>query len=149
MTPLHPLANSIQHPSPHRHNPHPAIVLAGLSLAPVSWSLQLLVSYILSGDRCHDVGTLATTGTTDPALVATLGVLAVAGCVIGFWAAWRTWRETRLEAPGDHHEGLTTGRGRTRFLGLAGIVASLIFLVGSVFEALVPMLESTCGSVLP
>jgi len=150
MTALHPLANSVEHPSPARHNAHPVIVVSGLFLAPVSWSLQLVVSYILNGDRCHDVGASGSVAWgMDTIVVTALGVAAVAGCAVGLWAAWRTWRKTSNEAPGDHHEALTTGRGRTRFLGLAGIIASLIFLIGSLFELLVPMLESSCGNLFP
>jgi hypothetical protein len=145
MTALHPLAHGVEHPAPLRHLAPAWLVLAGLFAAPVAWSLQLLVSYGLDGDACN----------ADPAagpvpfglkavLLAAIGIIAVATCVFGFWAAWRTWHLTREEKPGDHHHGLTAGAGRTRFLGLSGMVAATIFIIGAVFALLVPFLESPC-----
>ena len=145
MTALHPLARGVQHPSPMRHLAPAWLVLAGLFAAPAAWSLQLLVSYGLDGDACN----------ADPAagpvpfgpkavLLAAIGVIAVATCVFGFWAAQRTWRLTSEEKPGDHHHGLTAGTGRTRFLGLSGMVGAAIFFIGAVFALLVPLLEAPC-----
>jgi len=145
MTALHPLANSVEHPAPLRHLASAWLVLAGLFAAPTAWVLQLLISYGLDGDVCS----------ADPAagpvpfgpkavLLAVIGILAVATCIFGFWAAQRVWRLTREEKPGDHHDGLTAGAGRTRFLGLSGMIAAAIFIIGSVFALLVPFLESPC-----
>jgi len=149
MTSLHPLANSVTHPSPKRHDASAWIVLSGLFAAPSSWAVQLLVSYLLTGDRCHDVAEQGQAAfTLANAAVAILGALAITGCGLGFWAAYRTWQRTREEAPGDHHEGLSGGRGRTRFLGLCGMTSGVIFLVASIVELLVPMFESACGYLL-
>ena len=150
MTSLHPLANSVAHPSPRRNDVAPWLMLGGLFGAPASWSLQLLLSYMLTGDRCHDVAQPAPTGFSwANASIALLGVLAIAGCVLGLWAAYRTWTRTREEAPGDHHAALSAGRGRSRFLGLCGMTGSVIFLVASALALLVPFFESACGGILP
>lgn len=148
MSALHPLAGSVAHPSPHRRRAAPWMVVAGLFAAPVSWSMQLFASYVLSGDRCHDLETAGPGGVgTGSGLTTALGVVAIAVCSCGFWFAYRTWRLTRGEAPGDHHEALTAGNGRTRFLGLCGMIASPIFIIAALVLLLVPLLESPCINV--
>ncbi|RUX76891.1 hypothetical protein EN925_37075 [Mesorhizobium sp. M7A.F.Ca.US.006.04.2.1] len=144
MSALHPLAKGVQHPSPLRHEAPWWLVSVGLIAAPAAWSLQLLVSYVLNGDRCAAGRLGALPFEPTAMLYAIIGVIAVATSILGLWAAHRTWRLTREEGSGDHHEGLTTGIGRTRFLGLSGIVSSSIFIVGAVFALLVPFLVSPC-----
>jgi hypothetical protein len=140
MTALHPLAAGVEHPAPLRHRVPVWQLIAGLFAAPAAWSAQLLVSYGLSGDRCRpDVM---------PGLgfvVTVISGLAVAVCLFGIWSAYRSWRLTRDEGPGDHHAGLTAGIGRTRFLALCGLVGDGIFLIATLFNFLVPLLVSPCG----
>ncbi len=148
MTALHPLARAVGHPSTLRHAAPKWLVLVALFLAPSAWSLQLLASYLLNGDTC--TGGVASLLPPGPRLVvlAVIGALATAACVIGLAAARRTWRLTRDEARGDHHAALTSGAGRTRFLGLCGIIASSIFLVGAIFALLIPLLVPPCAASL-
>jgi hypothetical protein len=145
MTALHPLANGVEHPAPLRHLAPPWLVLAGLFAAPAAWALQLLISYGLNGDACsaNPAAGPAPFGLND-ILLAAIGTIAIATCFFGFWAARRTWQLTRNEKPGGHHEGLTAGAGRTRFLGLSGMIAAAIFIIGTAFALLVPFLESPC-----
>lgn len=144
MSTLHPLAKGVQHPSPLRHKAPFWLVNAGLFAAPGAWTLQLLVSYVLNGDKCTAGRSGALPIEPTAMLLAVIGIVAVATAFLGLWAAHRTWRLTRQEGPGDHHEGLTTGTGRTRFLGLSGIVSSSIFIIGAAFALLVPFLVSPC-----
>ena len=144
MSELHPLAKGVQHPSPLRHKAPFWLVNTGRFAAPAAWLLQLLISYIFNGDLCASGGAGASPFEPTTVLLAVIGVVAVATSVLGLCAAHRTWRLTREEGPGDHHEGLTTGSGRTRFLGLSGIVSSSIFVIGASFALLVPFLVSPC-----
>jgi len=146
MSALHPLAKGVEHPAPLRNSASPGLVVAGLFTAPAAWSLLLLVSYGLNGDACG-ASTGLQGGGRSPLELA-IGLIAVVACLLGLRAAHRTWRLTRHEGPGDHHEGLTAGLGRTRFLALCGIVGSSIFSVASVFELLVPFLVVPCISRL-
>lgn len=147
MNARHPLSSGVEHPAPQRHNVPAWLVLAGLFGAPLAWLAQLLGSYLLNGDRC--VTGAPPPGAASTVLLASIGVIAVPVALFALWAAWRTWRRTRTEADGDHHHALTVGAGRTRFLGLCGMVASLIFLAATLFELLVPLLQSPCASLLP
>lgn len=149
MTALHPLASRIQHPAPLRHSAPPWLVLAGLFAAPAAWALQLLVSYGLNGEKCgvHRAVAVLPLGPRSVVL-ATIGTAAVVACLLGLWAAYVTWQLTREEARGDHHVGLTAGAGRTRFLGLCGIVSSSTFLIGTAFALLIPFLVPPCAAAL-
>ena len=147
MTALHALARGVDHPAPMRDRAPPLLVIAGLFAAPVAWAAQLLISYGLEGDACHAGADLqhAPFG-PKAAVILVIGVIAVAGCIFALWSALRIWRLTWQEGPGDHHAGLSAGLGRTRFLGLSGLIAGSIFLIGSLFELLVPLLISPCAS---
>jgi len=144
MTSLHPLARGVEHPSPLRDEASAWLVLAGLFAAPIAWSIQLLVTYGFNGDAFCAAEAQETPLSSKGMIIMIIGIVAIAACVFGFWAAHRTWSLTRKEKPGDHHVGLSVGTGRTRFLGLSGIVASVVFLLASIFELLVPFLESPC-----
>lgn len=150
MRQLHPLAPGIPHPAPLRHLAPTWLVLSALFAAPFAWGLQLLVSYMLIGDQCS--ATSAPEQSLDGATLLTLGLiglLAIAVAIGGLATAWRIWRLTCEEGPGRHHETLTAGHGRTRFLGLCGIVGSLTFLAAAIFEFLVPFLATPCALPLP
>jgi hypothetical protein len=149
MTALHPLARRVNHPAPLRHTAPAWLLIVGLLAAPVAWSLQLLISYGVSGEKCGAYGPLATLPLGSRSMTfAAIGVAAVVACLLGLWAAYVTWRLTREEASGDHHVGLTAGAGRTRFLGLCGIISSATFLVGAAFALLIPFLVSPCAAAL-
>jgi hypothetical protein len=123
------------------------LVVVGLFAAPTAWSLQLLVAYLVNGDQCG-VPLLSPDGNAaGPSIVVVgAGVLALVVCLGGLWAAFRTWRLTRNEGPGDRDAALTAGVGRTRFLGLCGLVAGGIFLAATGFALLVPFLVTSCAA---
>jgi hypothetical protein len=146
MTALHPLARRVEHPAPQRHRVSPWLVTFGLFAAPTAWLLQFLISYGLNGDRC--AADSVAQGGPDRVVLAVIGCVALAICVCALWAAHRTWRLTQNEGVGDHHEGLTAGVGRTRFLGLCGLVAGAIFLIATLFALFVPFLTSPCVTPL-
>lgn len=150
MKELHPLAPAVPHPAPLRHLAPKWLLLSALFAAPIAWGLQLLVSYAVIDDRCS-VASAPVQG-ADGATVLVLGVISVLAIAIslgGLGSALRIWHLTREEGSGRHHETLTSGYGRTRFLGLCGIVGSLTFLAAAIFEFLVPLLVSPCASPLP
>ncbi len=126
-------AHGQPHPSPHH-----ALVL-GWNLwfaivgAPMAWVMQLTVNSVLAGNACypHDVPL------AQPAwaglLQASTAVEAVA-LLICLWAgatAWRNWRRSRAEAPGDGHQAIASGDGRTRFMAMVGLMSSGVFFLAT------------------
>jgi hypothetical protein len=147
MSALHPLAKGVRHPAPLRNRAPGWGVLAGLFAAPAAWSAQLVASYLINGDVCRaSMPAAAGSAGITSAVVAAISALAFAACLFGLWSAFRTWRLTRHEGPGDHHDALSAGVGRTRFLGLCGLVSGAIFLVATGFAFLIPLLVSPCAA---
>jgi uncharacterized membrane protein len=77
------------------------------------------------------------------ALLASI-VAAVIALVAGA-TAWRSWRRTREEHHGDEETLLEVGEGRTRFMAVAGMLLSTVFLFGIIMNALPLFLVPPCG----
>ena len=135
------------HPSPHRHRVHRWAIWFGLLGAPIAWSLQELVNVSLAGYACypHDVP-LATPlwpqlGVLSFSVEAIAIIIAIAAGVV----ALTNWRRSRDEKPGDAHQLLGSGDGRTRFMAMAGMMTSLLFLIGIALSALNLVAVPPCG----
>ena len=142
MTETHHTNSTIAHPAPARGRVAWWIVLAALVVAPAAWFLQLNASFVLGAAGCPGFGPSTT---SVHVVLVVVGVLAVLFALVALASAIRTWTQTSREGPGDHHAALTSGHGRTRFLGLAGIIVSCIFLAAVGFAFLVPWLVPSCG----
>jgi hypothetical protein len=136
---------AVAHPAPNRNRASWLIVAVGLVLAPAAWFLQLNASFLLGAARCPGAPLGPPAAITHAATVAA-GIAAAVLAVLALASAARVWSQTRTEAPGDHHAALTAGHGRTRFLGLAGIIISCIFLVAVGFSLFVPWMVRACGA---
>ena len=134
---------AMAHPAPARGRVAWWIVLAGLVVAPAAWFLQLNASFVLGEAGCSGFGPPAT---FVHLFLVVIGVLAVLLALAALGSAIRAWKKTSREGPGDHHAALTSGHGRTRFLGLAGIIVSCIFLAAVGFALFVPLLVPSCGA---
>lgn len=134
------------HPAPAAHGVARAALWFGLFGAPLVWSLQLLVNYALVAHACYPRSEPRATpvfgGLWTFTLVASLVALAVALGAGG--TAWRSWRISRHEHRGDAGESLEVGEGRTRFMALAGMLMSGIFLLGIVMAAIPLFLVTPC-----
>lgn len=114
-------------------------VIAGLTLAPLAWLLQLDASYVIGSRWCRGASGSSYTGGSG------IGLIAVMAIVLGFAAllsAWRSWSVVPAIAP-DHptrHDVSTKG-----FLALCGLIVSSIFLIAQCFVAIVPLLVRSCG----
>jgi len=135
----------VAHPAPNRNRASWLIVAAGLVLAPAAWFLQLNTSFLLGAARCPGGPPGPPSAITHAAIVAT-GIVAAVLAVLALASAARVWSRTRAEGPGDYHAALTSGHGRTRFLGLAGLIVSCIFLVAVGFSMVVPWMVRACGA---
>jgi hypothetical protein len=134
-------------PAPAVRAVAPTALWFGLFGAPAVWSLQLLASYALVAHGCYPAAepmtipvvpglTMLVLGTGATALVVAL----VAGSL-----AWRSWRATQHEHEGDHEALLEAAEGRTRFMALAGMLLSAVFVLGIVMNVVPVLLLRPCG----
>jgi hypothetical protein len=119
----------------------------GLFGAPAMWSLQLVTNSAFVSHSCFPKSVpLATpiTGSLWGVVLLTSIVAAVVAAAAGA-TAWRSWRRTQEEHHGGHETLLEVGEGRTRFMAVAGLLLSTIFLFGIVMNALPLFLLPPCG----
>lgn len=136
------------HPAPHRNRVGLGALLFGLFAAPIFWSGHEMTNYGLTNHFCFPGAVPLTTAPGEagwlwPLMLAfdviTLAVIAAAG-----WLAYRNWSLAREEAAGHHEALLDVGEGRTRFLGLCGMLFSLLFFGATVFDLIALFLEPLC-----
>lgn len=135
------------HPSPHRHRVNRWALWFGLLAAPIAWSLQELINVTLTGLACypHELPLATPLWAHLRAISAAVEAIAVVACIAAGLVAFASWRKSRHEKPGDAHQLLGNGDGRTRFIAMAGIMASLLFLVGTALAALNLVGVPPCG----
>jgi len=148
--------HSDAHPAPSRSHVRRAALWFGLLGGPLAWSVQTLVNLPVTSHGCFPrlipLGTPITGGMRGIAFV--VSVAALITVVAAAAIAWGSWLRTRDERQGDtggaaHHGAeqalLETGEGRTRFMALAGVLTSLLFLVASLVHAAAIFLVAPCG----
>jgi hypothetical protein len=125
----------------------PAALWFGLFGAPVAWSLQLLASYALVAHGCYPDAEPMTMPVVPGlrALVLGTGAAALAVALLAGGSAWRSWRATQHEHDGGHEALLEAGEGRTRFMALAGMMLSAVFVLGIVMNVVPLLLLRPCG----
>ena len=130
------------HPAPHAGVVSLSALWFGLFGAPAAWAVQLISNYALNAHFCYPGDTpLASPdfgGVRAVGLVMSAVLLVVAAAALA--VAMRSWRRTRQEGrrnrSPDHHETVEVGEGRTRFMAMAGILVSGIFLFGVLMNGL-------------
>ena len=120
----------------------------GLLAAPLAWSAQLMADYALIAHSCFP-----STGQRDTllypsaaAIVLIVSALAILAGIAGIVVAALSYRRVG----GDHAADRTQvhdapiGVGRARFMALAGILASTLFLGGIVLHAVGILMLAPC-----
>jgi hypothetical protein len=135
------------HPVPASRAVAPAVLWFGLFGAPVAWSLQLLASYALVAHGCYPDAEPITMPVVPGlrTLVLGTGAAALAVALLAGGVAWRSWRATQHEHQGEHEALLEVGAGRVRFMALAGILLSAVFVLGIVMNTVPLLLLRPCG----
>ena len=121
-------AMMVEHPAPHRQRVHIAVLLFGAFIGPIVWALHLFANSAIAGQICYPGP--APHLTHLPSLRLLLGAsggVAIIIALIGAYVSYRSWRTTREEREGSHHDLMEVGEGRTRFFAFAGIFTSLVF----------------------
>ena len=130
-----------------RHEAPPvanARLWAGVLLAPAAWSVAELLGYFLVARACdRDPSSgVAHAGIVQDVVAVVLGIIAIVGLVLAI---------ANLRSVGDVGDrempGVPTVRGRARFMALAGVVMSSLFVLGIVFFALPPLFVDWCNQV--
>jgi hypothetical protein len=136
-----------EHPSPARARVSLWSSWFALLAAPHAWSLQLLVNSALTGYACypHDAPLDAPMWDGVRPILYLVEAAAVALCLAGGWIAWRNWRRTRDEKPGSGKRLVERGDGRTRFMAMAAMMISALFLVAIVFSSVHLFVLPGCG----
>jgi hypothetical protein len=119
----------------------------GLFGAPAVWALQMVIDAALVSHSCYPKSEPLAT----PMGGWLWGVVLLSGIVAAVIAAgagataWRSWRRTREEHHGRDETLLEVGEGRTRFMAVAGMLLSTVFLFGIIMNALPLFLVPPCG----
>jgi len=134
------------HPAPQRDRVGLVLLLFGVAIAPIAWSLQLQLGYGFASHGCYPVDAPLSAPlwqSLRPSLIA-LSVLAILLGISGIAVSIRSWKRTRREKPGSGQELLSAGEGRTRFLAMSGMLVSGLFIIAVVLETIVLLLSPVC-----
>ncbi|HEY4212599.1 MAG TPA: hypothetical protein VGM84_14055 [Steroidobacteraceae bacterium] len=126
------------HPAPHRHKVAWLESAFGLWGGPGAWFLQLCAGFALSSSP--SCGYAAAGAVAELLSLAAL-ILAIAALV----GSGRILMRTRDEGPGGHSHLLEAGAGRTRFLGMWGLVLGAAFAVATIFSVPAYLILPRCA----
>lgn len=134
-------------PAPAVRAVTPATLWFGLFGGAAAWSLQLLASYALVAHGCYpDAEPMAMPVVPGlKTLVLGTGAAALAVALLAGGSAWRSWRATQHEDESRHDPQHEAGAGRMRFMALAGMLLSAVFVLGIVMNVVPLLLLSPCG----
>lgn len=134
------------HPAPARHAVSSGRLFFGFFGGPAAWSIQLLAGYTLVEWRCAPrlpgapVPPLGPTGTA----LLLVGAAAIGVALTALVVAFSIWRSSAREVHGGVVHALDAGEGRTRFMALAGVAMSALFLVACVVTLAAALLLPAC-----
>lgn len=143
----HPRSRELAHPAPARHLVGPAALWFGLFGAPAVWSVQLMLGYALAAHACYPEMTPRLVPVI-PGLWALELVISLVALAIGAGAAVvaiRSWRAARPRREAAEARLLEVAEGRVRFMALAGVLVSMLFLLGILANGLPLFLVGACA----
>lgn len=136
------------HPAPHRHKARVPLLLFGLFGGAAAFAFQLIFNFALASYSCYPRVAPRTHpvpgwgGLWSWLLAINLGAITIA--LIAAVVAWRNWQATRTEHPGHAGHLVEIGEGRTRFLSMVGMVFSLLFVAGVIFDLIALIIVPQC-----
>ena len=133
----------IGHPAPHRDRVHQHLLALSLLLAPIAWSLQLLMSFGFSSYACRPERMASASWLHW--LLPTANVLGLLAAALAIALAVSSLRETRGEHEDQAGSMLDAGEGRTRFLALWGLWMGVVFLLAIAFNTLSAWWAGLCS----
>lgn len=126
------------HAAPRRGIVPLSVLWFGLFGAPAAWALQSIADYALVSHFCmpNDVPLAQPTFGGVRVIALVVSVLCIVTAVAALFTAIHAWQATRHGHGGEHRHVAEVGEGRARFMALAGILVSGIFIYGVVMNAL-------------
>jgi hypothetical protein len=135
-----------EHPSPHRERTSLLALWTGLALAPLAWFIQLSIETPLLSQACYPRDEPYQGALPGLSLVVlAVDAISLVVAVVGLLVAWRTWRRTAHEVPGKGARLLASGDGRSRFMAMAGILASGLVVTAMLYVGVTHLLLRGCG----
>lgn len=128
----------------------------GVAASPIAWVLTELVGYPMVARSCEPAaGAGGVHGFAHPRVwMVGLTILLAAVAASGLWAAWMNVRATSrsaADAPSPRARMVTGDRsapwGRARFMAIAGVFVSSIFLAGTVMYGVPSLIVNVCAQV--
>lgn len=139
---------NIGHPAPHRGQIGLGSLMMGLMIAPIAWSIQLLVIYGIASYACgpdrpagagaQDLGALVW-------VLPAVNVTALVVAALGIWLSFSHLRRTRGEEAGQRGGMMDAGEGRTRFLAIWGLWIGVLFLLAIAFNTISAFWTGLCA----
>jgi hypothetical protein len=137
---------ALPHPAPSRHHVALLALVFGVAGAPAAWGLHLVANFALASQTCSPGrawnSAIAHSGLHGTMLASAIAAIAI--CSLALWVSYNSWRMTHDETRGNHHRLLDVGEGRTRFLGMVGMVLSGGFLAATLFDAIALFVVPLC-----
>lgn len=122
-------------------------LLLAVAAGPIAWGLQLLVNYAFASHYCYP-GEARLAGLAEGWVWPLLIAVHVAALLLSAGGAAFSYGRWRRSGPRGWDRGvavLETGRGRTPFLALWGLLTGLGFFVAIVFGFIALFLVPPCG----
>lgn len=120
----------------------------GVLAAPAAWSVAGLADYVAVGSRCRldPVGPGHPAGQV-PGVAIALTVLALVIAGAALVVSWSNWNRVREDAGRLPRTGEPSALGRARFLSFAGMLGSILFLLGIVLLGFPSLVLNPCTQV--
>jgi len=138
----------VGHPAPDRGRVNEWLLAFALFGAAMAWSLQLAAGASLGGIVCGagdgpDRISLAD-ATSAHGLLTAINAGALVVALAAMWAAYTTLRHTGHLQDGSTADLLDAGEGRTRFLAIWAVFASLLFVLAVAFNTITVLWAGIC-----
>lgn len=146
------------HPAPARGNVALWALWFGFLGAPLGWTLQTLANTAVASHGCYPqlfpLSAPATGGMRGILFV--ISIVAIVAGAAALAVSFTAWRRTNSEHQEKSGEGarrhdpstaaLETGEGRTRFMALAGVLTSIVFLIVIIAHTAAVFVVVPCGA---
>lgn len=136
------------HPSPHRERTSTALQIFAFAGGPAAWSLQLVMNYAFASFVCfpREAPLFTVYRGWYGVWAGMLGwnLLAMAVAFAAAAAGFRIWWVTRHEVGDLSGEILSIGEGRSRFMGVVGMMTGLLFVAAVIFNIIALAMVPIC-----